>query len=253
MLPSSGWSREAPLVIAHRGASSRAPENTLEAFRLAAEMGAHAIELDAKLSADGQVIVFHDPTLERLTGVEGRPGLRTFAELRRLDVGAWKGAAFRGARIPLLEEVFLGVDERLLINVELTNYFTPKDGLVDAVVALVRTLGMDGRVLFSSFFRRNLARAKRLAPDIPCGHLVGPTPLAVRDLFGGVPVATEAIHPYLACATPGLVRRTHRAGRRVFVFTVNDPVRLRAMWRRGVDGVITDDPETARRTITDAG
>jgi glycerophosphoryl diester phosphodiesterase len=225
----------------------------MEAFRLAAEVGADGIELDAKLSADGQVIVFHDPTLKRLTGVEGRPGLRTFAELQRMDVGAWKGAAFRGARIPLLEEVFLEVDRRLLINVELTNYFTPQDSLVEAVVGLVRAQGMEARVLFSSFFRKNLARAKQLAPDVPCGHLVGPTPLAARDFLRGVPVATEAIHPYVSCATPGLVRRMHRAGRRVFVFTVNDPVRLRAMWRRGVDGVITDDPQTARRSITDAG
>ena len=245
----SAWFREAPLVIAHRGASSRAPENTLAAFRLAGEEGADAIELDAKLTRDGRVIVFHDPTLERITGEAGRPSERSYADLQRFDVGIWKGEAYRGTRIPSLEEVFTEVGGRLLMNVELTNYLTPQDDLVDRVVDLVRRHRMESKVLLSSFFRRSLVRAKKLAPDIPCGHLVAPTPLMLRDLFEGAPVATEALHAYQGLVGPWLVRRLHGQGRRVFVFTVNDPRRLRAMWRIGVDGVITDDPLAARTSI----
>jgi glycerophosphoryl diester phosphodiesterase len=90
MLPSSGWSREAPLVIAHRGASAAAPENTLPAFEEAARLGADAIELDAKRSGDGAVVCIHDRTLVRTTGAAGTVGDRTLAELRSLDAGAWR-------------------------------------------------------------------------------------------------------------------------------------------------------------------
>src|SRR3989304_1005932 len=177
----SAWLREAPLVIAHRGASQRAPENTLEAFRLALEEGADGGELDAKLTADGVLIALPDPPLGRKTDGRGRPGELNLEQIRRLDAGSWKGSLFRGARIPTLQEAFAELGRRLLFNVELTNYQTPEDELVERVVDVVKAMGMESRVLLSSFFRRNLAEARRRAPEIPLGHLVGPTRLAVVD------------------------------------------------------------------------
>lgn len=236
-------------MIAHRGASQRAPENTLEAFRLALEEGADAVELDAKLTADGAVIALHDPTLERTAGGGGRPSDLTLEQIRRLDAGSWKGRMFRGARIPTLEEIFEELGRRLLFNVELTNYQTPEDGLVDQVVDVVKAMGMESRVLLSSFFRRNLAQARHRAPEIPLGHLVGPTRLGVIDWWTGGPIATEAVHPYQAFAGRAWVRRWHTQGRRVIVYTVNDADRMRYLLDIGVDGMITDDPRLAREMV----
>ncbi|HET7011335.1 MAG TPA: glycerophosphodiester phosphodiesterase family protein [Anaerolineales bacterium] len=252
MRPTSEWFREAPLVIAHRGASSRAPENTIEAFRLAAELGADAVELDAKLSADGRVFVFHDQTLDRLAGLPGRPGDRTWVELQRLDVGSWKSPAYRGARIPLLEEVLEEVGNRLLVNIELTNYPSPNDDLVERAIEVVKAAGMTARVLFSSFFRSNLKRARALAPDIALAHLVGPTRLGAIDVLHGPRVESDALNVYQGMVTRWLVRRTQRQGRRVFVYTVNHIARLRAMWALGADGVITDKPDLAIESLRHA-
>ncbi len=245
----SAWLREAPLVIAHRGASLRAPENTLQAFRLALEEGADGVELDAKLTADGAVIALHDPTLERTTDGRGRPGDLTLDHIRRLDAGSWKGSMFCGVRVPTLEEVFSELGRRLIFNVELTNYRTPEDGLVEHVVDVVRAMGMESRVLLSSFFRVNLAEARRRAPEIALGHLVGPTRLGAIDWWKGRSMPTEAIHPYQAFAARGSVRRWHAQGRRVIVYTVNDAARMRYLLGIGVDGIITDDPRLARETV----
>src|SRR3990170_7761080 len=127
-----------PLIFAHRGASAYAPENTLAAFRLALDQGADGIELDAKLSADGEIVVIHDQTVDRTTPRKGRVDQLTLSELRKLDAGSWKGDVFSGEKIPALAEVFSAVGGKLKINVELTNYSSPQDGLANKVLALVR-------------------------------------------------------------------------------------------------------------------
>src|SRR5512135_2857797 len=121
--------RSQPLVIAHRGSSAYAPENTLAAFRLAAEQEADAIELDVDLTRDGHVIVMHDATVDRTTDGHGRVADLTLDEIRRIDAGAWKGAAFNGERVPLLEEVFEAVGQRMLINVEIKGMSLRGNGL----------------------------------------------------------------------------------------------------------------------------
>src|SRR5512135_1831254 len=111
--------RSQPLVIAHRGSSASAPENTLAAFQLAVEQEADAIELDVDLTRDGHVVVMHDATIDRTTDGHGRVTELTLAEIRGVDAGAWKAAAFDGERVPLLEEVFEAMGQRVLINVEI--------------------------------------------------------------------------------------------------------------------------------------
>lgn len=245
----SDWFREAPLVIAHRGASYHAPENTMPAFQLALEQGADGIELDAKVTADGHVIALHDPTLERTTDGHGRPGDWTLERLKALDAGAWMGRVFRGTPIPTLEEILESLAGRLLINIELTNYRTPGDGLVERVVDIVRRRGLQGRVLLSSFYRGNLAAAKRLAPEIPVGHLTGPTRLAAIDWLRGSPVTPEAVHVHTSFAMAWAIRRWRGRGRRVLVYTVDRPEAMRRLVRLGVDGIITNNPALARQTV----
>lgn len=246
------WPR--PTVIAHRGASAHAPENTLAAFELAVAQGADAIEFDVKLTRDGHVVVLHDQTVDRTT--DGRGDLREFPleALRELDAGGRFDERFRGTRIPTLEEVFEAVGQRILMNIELTNYATPLDGLVPAVTALVKKFGLEERVLFSSFYPHNLRRAKRLLPQVPCGLLTWAGWMGWWGRTWGVRSRLyEALHPHLRDVDAGLVRRLQAAGRRVHVWTVNAEADLKRMIDAGVDGIFTDDPLLALRLLGRSG
>ena len=242
----SAWLEPAPLVIAHRGASAIAPENTLAAFERAFKLGADAVELDAKRTLDGEVVTFHDPTLRRTTGAAGSVGSRTLRELRSLDAGAWKSEAFRGERIPTLSEVLETIGRRLLVNIELSDYWGGQERLVERVVAIVQAHRMSVRVLLSSFDSGALASARKMAPEIARGHLVGPTWLAYRDFFRQkVPVT--ALHPHESRVRRDRIEAAHRSGCRVHVYTVQEEERMRTFWAWGVDGLITDLPDVARR------
>lgn len=245
MTPPSEWLDAAPLVIAHRGASAIAPENTLPAFEEAVRRGAEAVELDAKRSRDGVVVCFHDRTLFRTTGEAGAVGSKPLAELRKLDAGAWKGPAFRGIGIPTLSEVFESVGRRLLVNIELTDYWGDQVRLVEAVLTVVREHGLANRVLLSSFQSKALVAAEARAPEVARAHLVGPTWLAYRDRLALRRARVHAVHPHESLALPARIESIHRAGKRVHVYTVDDPERMTRLWDSGVDGLITDVPEHA--------
>jgi glycerophosphoryl diester phosphodiesterase len=251
-IPASDWWQSAPLVIAHRGASHGAPENTLAAFRLAADSGADAIELDARLSCDGAVVVVHDSTLERTTNGTGPVSERNLTELKSLDAGAEFGAAFAGEPIPLLDEVFEAVGQRVLINVELKDYEDMWDlRLAKAVVGLVRHHGLERRVLVSSFAPFGLRTVRRLAPEVPLALLLWPDEkkwmeFAVRRL-----APFEACHSHQRMTDSRTIAAEHARGRRVNVWTVNDEDRMRELLLLGADGLITDAIDVARRAVQD--
>ncbi|MBI2758059.1 MAG: glycerophosphodiester phosphodiesterase [Chloroflexi bacterium] len=239
-----------PIIFAHRGASAYAPENTLPSFELAVAQGADAIELDAKLSFDGQVVVFHDATLERTTNGSGRLSQKTFSDLRSLDAGSFFSDQFRGVKIPALEEVFETVGKKIFINIELTNYAAPHDALVEKVCALVKKHGLEKNVVFSSFFASNLKKAEHLLPGVPRGLLalegwMGAWARSFGFAFGEY----AALHPYLTDVNAQQVGRVHRLKRRVHVWTVNKPEEIACLKAWGVDGIFTDDPQLALRTI----
>jgi glycerophosphoryl diester phosphodiesterase len=235
-----------PIIIAHRGASAHAPENTLAAFELALAQNADAIELDAKLSADGQVVVIHDATIDRTTGSHGRVKDLSFMQLRALEAGSFFSEKYRGERIPTLEEVFEAVGKRTFINVELTNYSTPRDSLAEMVCKLVKKFGLQNYVMFSSFFASNLSKARAFLPDVPRGLLAFNGFLgAWARSFGFAFGRYHALHPYLTDVTPQQVQRVHRLNRRIHVWTVNAAEDMRRLFRWGVDGIFTDDPQLA--------
>ncbi len=239
-----------PFLLAHRGASKYAPENTLPAFELALEQGADGVELDAKLSADGEVVVIHDASVDRTTGGHGKVSQLTLAEMRALDAGALFEERFRGTRIPTLAEVFEALGSRAIINVELTNYSTPLDGLVNKVCALVKAHGLQERILFSSFLGLNLRRARRLLPEVPCGLLAFPGwKGAWARSFGFMFSDFEALHPHLSDASARQVSRVHQLKRRIVAWTVNGREEIERLKGWGVDGFITDDPLTAVRAL----
>ena len=238
-----------PIFFAHRGASAHAPENTLAAFELAARQGAPAIEFDVKLSSDRQVIIIHDQTLERTTNGTGAVIRQPLAALRELDAGSWYSADFRGEKIPTLDEVFAAVGHKLLINVELTNYASPFDGLVDEVVALVKKHGLQDRILFSSFFFTNLVIAGRLLPRVPRAQLIQEGLSGAWERAAAGFMSVDAEHPYLSDVSARTVSRVHAKGRRVHVWTVNNPDDMRRLRAMGVDGIFTDDPLLARENF----
>lgn len=243
------WFRNAPLVIAHRGASVHAPENTIAAFSLAAEIGADAVELDAKLTADGQVVVHHDRTLDRTTTGTGPLKSRTLEELQRLDAGSHFNLSYAGERIPTLSEVFRAVADRLLINIELSNYASPFDCLPEAVVKLVHEFGLEKRVLLSSFNPAGLIKVRKLAPEIQLGLLTDAKEPRWLRLFFGMLTPHEAIHPSMTLISEDMIEGQHRQGRWVNVWTVNELENIKRLVHLGVEGVITDVPDLAREVV----
>jgi len=242
-----------PVIFAHRGASAHAPENTLAAFELALSQGADGIELDVKLSADGSVVVIHDATVDRTTSEHGKVKDLSLADLRSLDAGSFFSNKFNAEKIPLLEEVFDLFGKRLFTNVELTNYNTPRDHLVESVCMLAKKFNLQKRVMFSSFYATNLSKARSYLPEVPCGLLAYPgLPGAWGRSFGFAFGKYAALHPYLSDVTPQQVQRAHRLKSRVHVWTVNAEADMRRLFTWGVDGIFTDDPQLAVRVRGDA-
>jgi glycerophosphoryl diester phosphodiesterase len=242
-----------PTIFAHRGSSAHAPENTLAAFKLALEQDADGIELDVKLSADNQVIVIHDETVDRTTDGTGRINSLTLSEIKRLDAGSKYSDRYKLERIPTLPEVFETVGHKIFINVELANYTSPIDDLPDRVIALVRQYGLDSNILLSSFNSIALIKARFLHPEIPLGLLTktgiaNPTLRSKLIRFGPL----LSIHPDYKDVNQQLIDRVHRLNSRVHAYTVNQSDTMRQLFAVGVDGIFTPDPVLARKVLAEA-
>lgn len=239
-----------PIILAHRGDLAHAPENTLPAFSQAIQKGADGVELDAKLTADGHVIVFHDMTVDRTTNGKGKVASFPLDEIRKLDAGAWFDSKFAGTKVPLLEEVFETVGKDKLINIELTNYSTPKDGLTQKVCELIKKHNNQAQIIFSSFFASNLKIAKQVLPEIPRGLLAMPGIIGLwARSFGFMFGDYQALHPHISNASKEQTQRAHRIKRRVHVWTANTPEEILRLKDFGVDGIFTDDPAVAVQTL----
>lgn len=233
---------ERPLIIAHRGASLEAPENTLAAFRAARARSADGVELDVMRCASGEVVVFHDHDLERLAGRPERIRALPLAALREVRIG--------GQPIPTLGEALEELGDDLLVNIELKSLGGPTalrdDGLTSAVAGLVRRHALGRRVLVSSFNPVYMLRFRALAPEIPTGllfHRKQARPL--RDAWIARWLCPMALHAEDALAAPERIEAWRRRGHLVAVWTVDRPERIAALARAGVDAIITNDPAGA--------
>lgn len=248
VLPAPFHRRGRPLVLAHRGASRDAPENTLAAFLLAHAQGADGVELDVQLCATGEVVCFHDTSLGRITG---RPGLLAeapLALLRTLDAGSSKAPRYSGERIPLLAEVLSQTPPDLLLNLELKCEQLDDRGLVAGTIALVRDARAAERVLLSSFNPFCLRTARALAPTMARALLFHrEQPPLLRRASLAPFLRPHALHPEAALATPGAVARWVRRGYTVNCWTVDEPAEARALWKSGVTGLITNEPAALLR------
>jgi len=243
-----------PVLIAHRGASAHAPENTLAAFNLAVSQGAPAIELDVQLTADDSVVVFHDRTLSRTTDGYGKIRQHSLSQLKKLHAGAAFGSAYPIARIPTLEEVFNDLDPDVYLNIELKNINSPFDTLPERTANLISKYHAEKRVLISSFNPIALARMAHLCPMIPRGILLH-KPSWV-DFYLSVPrllMRYQTINISFSCVTKFRVNSLHKKGKKVFVYTLNHPEDIQFALGCGVDGFFTDDPALGLRTLSGSG
>lgn len=230
-------------VYGHRGASAYAPENTLPAFRLAEEQGADGIELDVHLTRDGELVVIHDEELDRTTNGTGPVGEHTLAELKQLSADNGM-PGYAGVRIPTLREVLEQVRPgRMMVNIELKTGILWYEGIEKKTLDLVAELGMEDRVIYSSFNHYSIAEVRRLNPLAQTAYLFGDIPCDIEQYAAARGV--NGLHPGLYCVKMGNLLRTYRdSGLAVRVWTVNEEEDLRWLLEAGVD-VITNDPRLA--------
>jgi glycerophosphoryl diester phosphodiesterase len=254
--------RPRPLVVAHRGASADAPENTLSAVRAALVRDSDQIEVDVQRSKDGALVVMHDTTLSRTTNVRALfpnrapwlVGQFTYAELARLDAGSWKGPQFAGEKIPTLEQVVDVVRRSrsgLLLELKAPALYP---GIVrEVTTALAQPAGYlhsaiaAGRLVVESFSREAIWHCKTAEPSIPVGLLGTPSPADLPALASWV----DQVNPGYRAADAGYVSAVHQAGLRCLVWTVDRPRAMRRAVRARVDGVITNRPDVLHQVLVE--
>ena len=233
-----------PLLFAHRGFSGIYPENSPLAFRMAAEKtNADGIESDVHLSKDGQLVIFHDASVERTSNGTGFIRDLTYAQLLELDIGAWKSPEFAGQHIWTLGQLLDFCREaRMLLNLELKNYEVFYDGLEQRVIDEVCARGMQEQVFVSSFNHISMQRFKDLCPELETGLLYDKPLLDMEHYL--LPSNADNMHPryMLLQYQPELMDLFHSRGMKVNTWTVNDEADMRDMIHRGVDGIISNYP-----------
>ncbi len=237
-----------PLNIAHRGFSSRFPENTMLAFSEAEKAGCSGIELDVHLTRDGIPVVIHDENIRRTTDGEGLVGSFSLSELRSFNASAsWNGEhPFQS--IPSLEEYFQWVrGTDLMTNIELKNSIIDYPGLEEKVIGLIRRYSLEDRILFSSFNHVSMQRCKRLAPEIPCGLLYSCWLVNPGAYAAGLGV--ECLHPRFTSLTDETLEEIHRHNIRINAWTVNEEAHISLLMKQKIDGLITNYPDRVNKFL----
>lgn len=239
-----------PLLLAHRGFSGAYPENSPLAFQMAVEQTeADGFESDVHITKDGQLVIFHDDSLERTSNGTGYIKDHTYEELLALDIGAWKSPQFAGQHIWTFGQLLdFCRDTHMLLNMELKNYAVFYEGLEQRVIDEICKRQMQEQVFVSSFNHISMQHFKTLCPDIKTGLLYD-KPLLDMDRYIERSNA-DHMHPkYLLLQyQPELVALYHSRGMGVNTWTVNDAETMRDMLRRGVDAIISNEPDLLCRT-----
>ncbi|MFQ5979773.1 MAG: glycerophosphodiester phosphodiesterase [Candidatus Heimdallarchaeota archaeon] len=236
------------LVIAHRGASGWAPENTIPAFQKAVELGADMIEFDIQFSADRHIVVFHDKTVDRTTNGTGRISEKTLADLRQLDAGAWFDPHYAGTRIPTLREALSTVSGSVQLNIEL-KYFDPENDLFEQDVAAIATeFDLLSRAIFAARHPENIRRLKELLPGIKCVLLQKERTEdeyveALRDLDLTIAQIRRR------SMNQAFIDRLHDHQIKVNLFYADEPDEMKEFIDMGIDGILTNYPDRLCQVI----
>jgi glycerophosphoryl diester phosphodiesterase len=230
-------------VIAHRGFSGAAPENTVAAVRAAIDIEADMVEIDVTLSADDHVVVIHDETVDRTTDGTGEVSRFTLAEVQRLDAGSWFDPIFAGEVVPTLDEVLVEVEGLILLNVEIKSEAVTR-GVVGRVASAIREHDMVGQVVVSSFSPDALAEMHAVAPEIRTAVLYNKD---VHEGLDPVEIVTDLGASVFNIKRQRLTRKMLRRCREnhipVGIYTVNEPRRMRRLVAKGIDAIFTDHPD----------
>jgi glycerophosphoryl diester phosphodiesterase len=256
------WRTGGPAVVAHRGASAVAPENTLAALQEAVRRGADAVEFDVRRSRDGALVLCHDDTLERTTDARRvlpgrapwRVGELTLDELSRVDAGAWHGPSYAGERIPTLAAALEMLRPTgVTAVVELKSPSDHPATVPDLVEVLTRTRLVPDRITVQSFDAGAVLELRQRLPAVRAGVLLRrATRSRIRELAGWADLV-NVHHQWLGAGT---LQEARAHGLECYAWTVNQPAALRRMLALGVDGIVTDHPErlaTLQGRVTGSG
>jgi len=229
-------------VMAHRGSSAKAPENTMAAFRQAIADGADWIELDVQETADGEVVVMHDSDFMKLSKNPLKIWDAQFTDLSSIDIGSWFDGRFSDERVPTLAEVLRLCKDKIGVNIEL-KYYGHNQQLEQRVVDIVEAEGMAEQIMVMSLKPDGIAKIKSLRPAWKCGLLLS---VYVGKLQS---ITADFLAVNSQFATRNFVNRAHQADKQVFVWTVNDAATMSQLLNRKVDGILTDRPELAQQVL----
>lgn len=230
-------------VTAHRGYSAAYPENTIPAFKGAIEIGADWIELDVQETADGEVVVMHDSNLKRTTGVDKEIWQVNYDDIKNLDNGSWFDTKYQAVRIPTLEEVLKVTWGKIRLNIEIKPTGHEKN-LENRVVELLEEHHMTDTCVVSSMKYESLEKVKKANPDVVTAYITSVSYGNFTELEYADGYSVESM-----MVTQSFVNQAHKAGKEVYVWTVNSENTLGKVINMGVDKVITDDPAMAQKLI----
>lgn len=230
-------------VMAHRGASTEAPENTMAAFQKAIDDMADYIELDVQLTNNGEVIVMHDSNAYRTTGVDANIVNMTYKEVKTLDAGSWFSDEYVGENVPSLKEVLELTQGKIKLNIELK----PADNgtaLAKNTVRIIEKYNMVNDCVITSFSESTLKAVKTYNQEIKVGYILS---AAYGDFYDMKNVDFFSVNA--AFLSKRTIDAIHNSGKRVYAWTVNNKESIKNLTNKGVDGIITDNPVLARETI----
>lgn len=230
-------------VTSHRGFSAGVPENTLPAIEKAIEEQADYVEVDVRMTKDGELVLLHDDNLKRTTGLNKKIWQVTYEEVSRLDAGSWKDKAYTGTKVPTLREVFEMCKGKVNLNLDL-KYRNDSEGLEEKTVALIEEYEMQWQCVVSSTSLTALEHVKELEPDIRTGYI---TYQIYRGYFKNNNIDFFSVRSNLVTKT--VSSEVHKSGKEIHVWTVNSRNELERVKRLGVDNVITDDPSYAKEVL----
>lgn len=231
-------------IIAHRGASGSAPENTLVSFSKAMNAGADFIELDIHLSKDGELIVMHDETVNRTTNGKGKIKDLALEQIKCLDAGSWFGIKFKGLAVPALDEVFQLSGGKIKLLIEVKGSPRKYPGIEKKLVETINKYDAEDWCIVQSFDDEILKNISRLDSSITLHQLV------VGRVFPlNMPPFIRAVNPNHHFVSGKKIERIHSQGRKIFVWTVNEEKKMKKLISLGVDGIITNYPEKLKELI----
>jgi glycerophosphoryl diester phosphodiesterase len=240
-----------PIVVAHRGASGYAPENTMAAIKKAITMGVDMIEIDVQLSKDNEVVLMHDLTVDRTTNGKGKVRDLYLEEIKKLDAGKWFSSEFSGEKVPTLEEVIQAINGQCKLLIEVKRVKSKKLEIENKIVQLINKYNAYNWCIVQSFETQVIKNIQALDKSIECHKLVTMN-ISVLPLHIDSRIKTgtiykyktvQSINPYFKMLNKRKVNKIHSRGQKIITWTVNEPEDMKRMIEMGVDGIITNYPD----------